>query len=320
MTATQFRLLCVAFLLLTSCVEHQIFFQLHPDGDIYAKIESRGDSLDIHDYDFIHPSFLNGSSKKEKYQQGQEINYRHVTEGIIQDSVFIFVQEGEIPLGYSIKRFILKNWFLSTYSLMIEFNGRKIKNTYPKLYEAILSEKTDSLYWLPEALVVLLEKSLHDIYGDTILPNQKKQNQRIANHLNNSFARMTSIEDLNRIQKNRLAFFTDLLVPLDVHQELPTQIVRNMKPHEDKLKSTIDLNDDHFIVKMVIPGQVSSTNASEFSGDTLVWNFTLDSLLSTGYTLHAQATVSAIDDVEIVLIFAGFLILVFIVYRMNKKT
>ena len=139
-----------------------------------------------------------------------------MTEGIHRDSAILFFPDGEISLGYSFSRSATKTWFSTEYTFLLDIEGRKIKEDYPKFYEAILSENPDSLYWLPEALTVLMEKGLNDLSQDSLSNNQSILNQRLVNHLRNSFARISTLDDLKKIHENRIDFLKELLKPFNI--------------------------------------------------------------------------------------------------------
>jgi len=141
-----------------------------------------------------------------------------------------------------------------------------------------------------------------------------------VNHLQNSFARMTRIEDLEYIQSNREKFLTDLLKPFNVNKDLPANLARDMEKHEQILKASIDLNDDSFLIKLLMPGQTILTNATSTKKDTLIWNFGLDSLLSDTYTLRARSIVYAIDRMQKTLISVGILLLLLIGNWLIKRS
>jgi hypothetical protein len=300
-------------LILFSCVENKIFIQVHPDGQTYFRFESRGDSTDIFDSDFLHPQNIPGWTSTSRVLENkgeEENNWVLSTEGISRDTVLLFFNNDPIPLGYSFHRTSLKTFLSSEYNISLKFEGRKIKNDFPKLYEAILSEKSDSLYWLPEALTVLMHKGLKDIAHDSLSPNQMIWNQRLVNHLRNSFARVTTLEEFEKIQNNRIAYLTDLLKPFHVDPSLPLNLGITMENHEKILNTSLDLNDDSFEVKIILPGQIVTTNATEILGDTLMWQFGLDSLLSKSFELKAESVIFATDGIQKTLISIGILFLV----------
>jgi len=307
-------------LILYSCVENRIFIQIHPDGQSYFKFESHGDSTDVLDNDYLHPSYLNGWSSSVKIiKHDDDNNWVMTTEGILLDTSILFFHEDTIPLGYTFNRSVSEKWFSIEYIFSLTFSGRRIKENYPKLYEAILFEKPDSLYWLPEALTVLMKKGLDDIYSDSLSQKQNIWNQRLVNHLQNSFAKFTSMDELKNIQKDRELFLTNLFKPFKIDPDLPSNLAFAMEKHEKILKSTLDLNDDSFEIKVIMPGQPIFTNANKVILDTLIWNFGLDSLLSDSYTLSGRSVIYTTDRYQKTLISIGILFLILMAILIKKR-
>jgi len=308
------------FLILFSCVENRIFIQLHPDGQSYFKFESHGDSTDVLDNDYLHPSYLDGWSSSVKVIKHDDDNdWVMTTEGILLDTSILFFNEDTIPLGYAFNRSVSEKWFSIEYIFSLTFSGRRVKGNYPKLYEAILFEKPDSLYWLPEALTVLMKKGLDDIYSDSLSQKQNIWNQRLVNHLQNSFAKFTSMDDLKNIQKDRELFLTNLLKPFKIDPDLPRNLAFAMEKHEKILKSTLDLDDDSFELKVIMPGQPIFTNANKIIHDTLIWNFGLDSLLSDSYTLSGRSVIYTTDRYQKTLISVGILVLILMTILIKRR-
>jgi hypothetical protein len=241
------------------------------------------------------------------------------TEGILLDTSILFFHADALPLGYAFNRSVSEKWFSIEYTFSLTFSGRRIKENYPKLYEAILSEKPDSLYWLPEALTVLMKKGLNDIYSDSLSQKQNIWNQRLVNHLQNSFAKLTSMDDLKNIQKDRELFLTDLFKPFKIDPDLPSNLAFAMEKHENILKSTLDLNDDSFELKVIMPGQPIFTNANKVIHDTLIWNFGLDSLLSDSYILSGRSIIYTTDRYQKTLISVGILFLILMTILIKRR-
>ena len=307
-------------LILFSCVENRIFIQIHPDGQSYFKFESHGDSTDVLDNDYLHPSYLNGWSSSVKIiKHDDDNNWVMTTEGMLLDTSILFFHEDTIPLGYTFNRSVSEKWFSIEYIFSLTFSGRRIKENYPKLYEAILFEKPDSLYWLPEALTVLMKKGLDDVYSDSLSQKQNIWNQRLVNHLQNSFAKFTSMDELKNIQKDRELFLTNLFKPFKIDPDLPSNLAFAMEKHEKILKSTLDLNDDSFEIKVIMPGQPIFTNANKVILDTLIWNFGLDSLLSDSYTLCGRSVIYTTDRYQKTLISIGILFLILMAILIKKR-
>ena len=307
-------------LIFFSCVENRIFIQIHPDGQSYFKFESHGDSTDVLDNDYLHPSYLTGwSSSVKVIKHDNDNDWVMTTEGILLDTSILFFNEDTIPLGYAFNRSVSEKWFSIEYIFSLTFSGRRVKGNYPKLYEAILFEKPDSLFWLPEALTVLMKKGLDDIYSDSLSQKQNIWNQRLVNHLQNSFAKFTSMDDLKNIQKDRELFLTDLFKPFKIDPDLPSNLAFAMEKHEKFLNSTLDLNDDSFEIKVIMPGQPIFTNANKVIHDTLIWNFGLDSLLSDAYTLSGRSVIYTTDRYQKTLISVGILFLILMAILIKRS-
>ena len=300
-----------------SCVENIIFIQVYPDGQTYFKFISTGDSTDINDQDFRHPFkdniTVNSSSNITKTDSVWTI----ITEAIYKDSIFAF--QPKYSLGFNFMRSEKNTSLSSVYNFNIEFIGRTIKNNYPLLYEALLNNKLDSLEWLPEALTIIINQSLIDLENDTTKYNFKNKRARIVNHFKNSFARIKTYEDLKTIQKNRLEYIITTLKPFKIDSQFCIELAERMKVHEDYLKSSLDLKDDSFIIKLLLPGEILSTNSMSMDQDTLVWKFGLDSLLNENYLLSSTSVVYSKKKIQKTSILVVCFLLIFGIVLVGKQ-
>ena len=303
----------------TSCVENIIFIRVFPDGQTYFKFISTGDSTDINDQDFRHPFkddiTVNSSSNITKTDSLWTIT----TETIYKDSIFVF--QPKYSLGFNFIRSEVNTSLSSVYNFNIEFIGRTIKDNYPLLYEALLNNKLDSLDWLPEALTIIINQSLIDLENDTTKYNFKTNRARLVNHFKNSFARIKTYEDLRTIQENRLEYIITTLKPFKIDNQFCIDLSERMKTHEDYLKSSLDLKDDSFILKLVLPGKILSTNSMSMNQDTLIWNFGLDSLLNENYLLSSTSVVYSKKKIQktSILVVCFLLILGIVLVGKQKK-
>tara|TARA_B100000131_G_scaffold106973_1_gene103769 strand:+ start:146 stop:1108 length:963 start_codon:yes stop_codon:yes gene_type:complete len=300
-----------------SCVENIIFIQVYPDGQTYFKFISTGDSTDINDQDFRHPFkdniTVNSSSNITKTDSVWTI----ITEAIYKDSIFAF--QPKYSLGFNFMRSEKITSLSSVYNFNIEFIGRTIKNNYPLLYEALLNNKLDSLEWLPEALTIIINQSLIDLENDTTKYNFKNKRARIVNHFKNSFARIKTYEDLKTIQKNRLEYIITTLKPFKIDSQFCIELAERMKVHEDYLKSSLDLKDDSFIIKLLLPGEILSTNSMSMDQDTLVWKFGLDSLLNENYLLSSTSVIYSKKKIQKTSILVVCFLLIFGIVLVGKQ-
>ena len=304
------KILFLLLLINISCVENIIFFQIHPNGDTYLKFKSSGDSLDIYNKDFSHPDINNSLIK---IKQNDSI-WVMTTEALYEDS--IYVSNNKTGLVYSFKRWEEKNLFYTSYYFEIIFSGRKIKNNYPELFTAITNDKLDSLSWLPNALTQIIAQSLSElkIQGEIFDFNI----DRVVNHFKNSFSRIDSYKKLEQIKNNRIEFIKNNMKPFKTNEDFAKTLARQMEYHENYLKTTIDLNDDIFKVKIKMPGEILYSNASMFNRDTLFWEFGLDSLLNNDLYLKANSIVKTNDKIKKISILVICLLLILAIKIISK--
>ena len=191
------------------------------------------------------------------------------------------------------------------------FHGRQIKSDYPLLYQAILSEKMDSLHWLTEALTIIIDKSLKNLTPEPMAINNLLWNQRLVNHFRNTFSRIQSLADLEQMQNDRVNYIENILKPFSVDNSFPQKLADAMTVHEKYLQTSLDLDDDSFEIKVLMPGQVVSTNSSSLNQDTLIWSFGLDSLLNDQFSLEAVSVIYPIENMEKMIILGVFILLIF---------
>ena len=71
------------------------------------------------------------------------------------------------------------------------FNGREVKSEYPNLFFTIMnSQSLDSAGWEPEAFTTLMKEGLEDLREDAIIENDRLYNDRLVNHVKNTFAKV----------------------------------------------------------------------------------------------------------------------------------
>ena len=301
----------------TSCVENIIFIQVYPDGQTYFKFISRGDSTDINDQDFQHPFRNDITIHSSSHITKKDSIWEITTEAIYKDSIFVFKPENS--LGFSFIRTKENTSLSSFYNFNIEFIGRAIKNNYPLLYNALLNDKLDSLDWLPEALTTIINQSLIDLENDTTKNNLKTTRGRLVNHFKNSFSRIKSFEDLKAIQENRLEYITTTLKPFKVQNQFCVNLAERMKVHEDYLKSSLDLKDDTFVLKLKLPGEVLSSNSMSMEQDTLIWKFGLDSLLNDNFVLSSNSVIHSKKKIQKTSILLVTFLLIFSILLIGKQ-
>jgi hypothetical protein len=201
----------------------------------------------------------------------------------------------------------------------MNLEGRNIKNEYPLLYNAITSNKLDSLVWLPEALTIIIDKALSDLEKNMTSDNIEIERPRLVNHFKNSFSRISTFEMLEEIQNNRDIYIRNTLKPFKVSQKFSDNLSRAMKVHEDRLKASLGLQDDNFVIKLLLPGEPISGNAMSMNKDTLIWKFGIDSLLNENYDLHAASVITSKDKIQKNSILVIFALLMISIILLNRR-
>ena len=186
-----FTLSLIVPLLLSGCVENIISINIYPDGKSYFKFHSRGDSLDIFDNDFTHPIKTLYNRPQRKLKGENSNNWFQTTEVFLDDSVHIFQTNDTPSLGYKYEGHVLVSFFKKEYDFRMVFHGRKVKSEYPNLFFTILnSQGLDSAGWAPEAFTTLMKKGSEDLRKDAIIENDRLYNDRLVNHIKNTFAKV----------------------------------------------------------------------------------------------------------------------------------
>jgi hypothetical protein len=308
-------ILFVIIFISMSCVENEIFIQILPDGKAFVRIVSIGDSTDILDKDFEHPSF---NSKNSSYELIKTDSiWKSITNLVIKDSTFNFNPKNGLGFGFNFQQKIKSSSKINSFKM--NFIGRDIQNEYPILYNSIMNNKLDSLIWLPEALTVIIDKALTDLKKDSIYKEEEISRPRLVNHFKNSFSRISTFEELENIQENRAVFIHNTLKPFKVSQKFSAFLSKKMKVHEDRLKSSLGLKDDNFIIKLLLPGEAISGNAMSMNEDTLIWKFGLDSLLSNSYSLHASSVTTSKKKIQKTSILVVCFLLMFGIILISKQ-
>ena len=317
MLQSLYPILLLFLLFNISCVENIIFIQIYPDGQTYLKFVSLGDSTDIHDNDFKHP-LKNKSTRNSSFKLIKKDSlWEATTEIIYKDSIFDFKPSN--GLGFNFHRLEEKTMLSTFYNFKMEFIGRAIKQNYPLLYQTLKENKLDSLDWLPEAMTVIINQSLTDLENESIEIKNKINRARLVNHFKNSFSRITTFEELEYIQKNRLEFIKTTIKPFRLGENFSIKLAKKMKNYENHLTASLGLKDDSFMVKVLMPGEIFSTNALSLDKDTLVWKFGLDSLLNDNYILNASSLIYSKKKIQKTSILVVCFLLIFGIVLVNKQ-
>ena len=312
----KFSILMLFLTINLSCVENIITIQILPNGQTFLQIVSTGDSTDITDNDFVHPMYNDQNSSYEIIKK--DSIWKAVTRIILKDSIFNF--EPKHGLSYNFKIQESTTPMSNIHRFKMNFIGRNIKREYPLLYKAIKSNNLDSLIWLPEALTVVIDKAISDLENNENFEQYGINRPRLVNHFKNSFSRISTFEKLQDIQKNRESYIRNTLRPFKIDKEFSNELSNSMKRHEDRLKASLGLQDDNFIIKLLLPGNSISGNAMSMNKDTLIWKFGLDSLLGTSFNLYAESITTSKDKIQKTTVIMVFFLLICSILLIKKQS
>ena len=299
-----------------SCVENIITIQILPNGQTFLQIVSTGDSTDIIDNDFVHPMHNDQNSSYEIIKK--DSIWKAVTNILLKDSTFNFEPKHGLSFNFQAQKSATS--ISNIHKFKMNFIGRNIKVEYPLLYKAIKSKNLDSLIWLPEALTVIIDKAISDLEPKTKFKIDHIGRPRLVNHFKNSFSRISTFEKLQDIQKNRESYIRNTLRPFKIDKEFSNELSNSMKRHEDRLKASLGLQDDNFIIKLLLPGNSISGNAMSMNEDTLIWKFGLDSLLGTSFNLYAESITTSKDKIQKTTVIMVFFLLICSILLIKKQS
>ncbi|MBT6112860.1 MAG: hypothetical protein HOH03_04560 [Candidatus Marinimicrobia bacterium] len=300
-------------------MENIITIRIHPDGRSHIQFFSKGDSLDIFNHDFIHPSSPNWRSIfTTSTNEDGDIIWEKLTDGFIASNSIISQNISDHSIGYIIESSINKNWFSTTYEFKVTFPKLLDYRGTPLLSESLLTDKMDSIQWLPEALMSIIDSALTQLYKDTKITLPYRQD-RLSNHFKNTFAHIQSENLMDELHADRGLFLSRILKPFEQIDTLfISQLNTAMDPYESKLENIINLKDDQFKFRLITPGVVQSTNALAISNDTLKWEFGQNEFLNKPKILEATSRIYSVIDLQKTITF-GLLILLIGVGLLYQK-
>ena len=309
----------ILILIFSSCVENKLFFTISPDGSYEVNYKAYGDKDDLIDFDFPIPSNNKWSiqsnindSNLDSFEYSAyrlfEAKESFPTSFYNDDSLFF-----ESLLKHPVK-ITYKNWFFrKNYIFEGQFIGRQVENKYPLILELLNDIENPPNGWIKEALqYILLETiNLSNIEWNT-RPIIKS---KIKNWFN------TDLQTVNdSIIINNINYYKKIginLIKETIFNSLYSELDSIFYILEKELQITLDLIDDDFSIKLILPGIVESTNADSLFGDTLFWSFQLEDYINKDYKFYANSNINYKNRqiLGIIIVFS----LIGIIFIINKK-
>ena len=308
-------------LLFCSCVEHEFFFQVSPDGSFQVYYSAHGDKIDLQDHDFPLPSGVEWtihSTMEEIEAESYDYtahrffnrNEKFPETFFMGDSIY---SESLLKHPTEIRH---SNWFFwETFIFKGEIKGRFMESKYPLIAQLKASPDNPPEHWLQEGLSYLLSETLNQTSLEwNIRPIiEMELNNWIQNYLQ-------TVND--SILFEELDYYKNLGLDV-IMQPAPPDLYSEMdsifKSLEDELKITMDLDGDNFIYKLVLPGVLQSNNADSLARDTLLWIFELKDFMNGDYVMTAQSTVDYPERKKAGIALLSILGCLFIGLKIRKK-
>ena len=312
-------LLTLTGLFFTSCVETIINVRVHPDGRYSMHFTTKGDSSDVFNHDFPHPSGPSWGTRVIKEEGDEDDVWTMSTQGILTGS-YIFTSRNDslTALQHPIEVEKKEGYFAARYTLRNVFTGRQVYRKYPSFGRSLQESDSDSTRWLDEAFYYMCSQAIADLQNDPATAIDNNIAERVENHIRNTLARVSQKELFNELE-DKQAFIDQMLQPFN--RDLPPGFGKLLSHatdiYEEELRLTSDLQDDQFEYHVIMPGVISSTNADTITGDTLKWSFGLQQYLNDDHVISAASVVYSVQRIQTaVLIAAGlFLIILYLAYK-----
>ena len=314
----------IILILIFSCVEHKLFFQVNPDGWYQIEYKAHGDKDDLLDFDFtlpfgekwtINSTLDDAEVESYDYTAHRSFKRNEAFPNTFYSGNSLFV-ESLLKHPIKVKH---SNWFFwETYLFEGRFLGRMVENKYPLVGGFLKDLENPPVGWMKEALEYLLTETLNqsDIEWNT--------RPIITTELKNWID-----TDLHRVNDSilfeEMDYYKNLGLDIIMQPSSPNHyndMDSIFKTLEDELYITLDLIDDNFSLQLILPGILESTNADSLAGDTLFWSFHIEDYMNDDYIFVASSEISYSERQKWGIIILLFLIIIFIgmKYGTNLRT
>ncbi len=312
----------IGAILFTSCVETLISVRVHPDGRYTMEYVTRGDSADVFNHDFPHPSGTIWKTRIEKKPGEKEDIWIMTTTGMTRGPlVFTSREDSLTSLQHPFQITRTKSFFNTRYTLKNAFKGRRVYSKYPKFGKSLQESDSDSTQWMSEAFYYMYSTGIQDLQNDPETQIDSLLSDRIINSIRNTLAHIDQRELFSELE-DKQHFLDQMLRPFQ--NDLPVGYVTLLSHatdiYEEELRLTNELRDDQFQYWAFMPGAITSTNADTIVGDTLKWSFGLSEYMNDDYVIEAASIVYSSKRIQTtILIAAGLLlIMLYLFYRRGR--
>ena len=290
-------IILLLLLLLFGCVKNTISIHVDPNGEFNLIVHTHGDETDILDNDFPITNILNDNA----WSISSTLDSNNIdTHDLIASKHF--KSNGNIPQNFHINNNTLmhpllkhdinvsyRNWFLyKIYSINIKFHSRMVQDKYPKFINIITDPESGYDGWVKEVFFYLFQETLN---RTRIEFNQKAIIER---ELNTWLQKEIAVKSDSTI----FEIFEDLkeegldLIMHPINPKFYKEIDSIFNYLETEYKTTQQLIDDEFEIKLSLPGILQESNYQNKNLDTLKWNFELKDFMNSDYEIYASSKIT----------------------------
>jgi len=283
--------LFILILFSQNCVEHIFRINVSPMGNFLIQYQGTGDMEDLTNSDFPVPN-----------NHDWEIisNFEEMDESYVFSSRKEFQTNEPIPSNYlqgdSIpKEALLKHpmeitknyyYFFNTYNFKCKFLTRDVSTKYPKLADFIKNKDNPPSGWIQEMFASLFIQTLDaSNVGFNRYPIIKKNIETWINNTILSLEDSILFSNLNTYKKEGL----DILKSNIINNKNNIDSIFNF--FEIEANTTLNLNDDLFSFRVILPGKLNNSNADSISINTLFWKLSVSDFLDTDKLIFANSYV-----------------------------
>jgi len=298
--------LLIGLLFSLSCVEHKFFIELYPGGNFLFDYKAHGDEKDLFDNDFPIPkgnewssksSLEIGTSDTQEYTAYREFKKNELIpssfykgDSISYESLLLH----PIKVNYN-------NWFFfKTYNFDAIFKNREINLKYPKVNSIIIDPESPIEGWTIEIIRYLLMETLNR----TPLGFNKKAmlESELRLWFDSEFNTLTDSIILESFDDYKQRGLDIIMYPVSsLHYNYMDSVFTVL---EDEINITLDLIDDEFSFKAIIPGNNKITNCDSVIVDTMFWNFRLNNFANNDFLMIGKSKIILYNRVIMGFIFA----------------
>jgi len=309
-------------ILFTGCVETLITVQVFPDGRYSMSFLTKGDSTDVFNHDFPHPSGTSWITKIEKELVEEDEIWIMKTNGIAEGALLFTSRDDSLTaLQHPVQIQRTEGYFTIRYTLRNVFKGRNVYLKYPTFGKSLMESDNDSTRWRDEAFYYMCYKGINNLQSDPETIIDSDLSERVINHIHNTLVRVNHKKLFEELEDKQY-FMDQMLRPFQ--NDLPigysTLLSNATDIYEEELRLTSELQDDQFQYWVFMPEVFTSTNADTISEDTLKWSFGINEYINDDYVIKAASIVYSSQHIQTAILFAaGFLlIIIYLFYRRGR--